>query len=250
MSGIFGDDNAPLPPSVLRTPAEQHPVLAQLHQQSLPLTLIFKDHNQRFLTYLAGLDQTTGILALDPLVPSEGQRLLLRGEPFRIDAYLDGVHIHWQSSAMPSPAQLDGHPVSWFQLPDELIHHQKRNTFRARTLQDEPVSITLMGSGLNQPLGNNSVLDLSATGCKVHLKQAGPCPLQPGQVLHRSELVLPSGKVTLSAEVRHIQQDEHQQACILGLKFLHSNGMSKRLIERYVNHLQRESRRRQEGDLF
>lgn len=250
MSGFFGSGNEPPPPNILRSPVEQHGILTQLLQQSIPLTLTFRGRNQRFLTYIANTDPNSNMLALDALVPEEGQRLLLRGDPFRIDAYLDGVHICWTSTSIPTAGVLEGHTVAWFELPAELSHHQKRGTFRARTLLDQPVNLTLAGNSLKHPLDNNPVLDLSATGCKVRLAHSGPCPLQTGQVLDKSQLLLPDGQVSLPVEVRHIQHTENQDWSILGLKFLHADGMSQRTIERYVNHLQRESRRRQEGEFF
>ena len=250
MPGFFDNGSEQLPPSILRTPTEQHSILLQLLQQSTPLTLTFQGRNQQFLTYLASTDPDSNKLALDALTPEEGQRLLQRGDPFRIDAYLNGVHVHWTANSTPSIGTLEGHTVAWFELPTELSHHQKRSVFRARTLQDEPVTLRLAGSSLEQPLSNIPVLDLSATGCKARVEHAGHCPLQTGQVLDHSCLILPSGEISLAVEIRYIQHREEQNWSILGLKFLHTDGMAQRSIERYVNHLQRESRRRQEGSLF
>lgn len=249
MSGFFGDGNGPQPPKILRSPVEQAGIFHQLCAQSTPLTLTFSDRSQRFLTYMATINKQEHKLALDELVPEAGQRLLSRGEPFRIDVYLDGVHVHWKSpAAVPLLNQHKGYTVAWFDFPEEVIYHQKRSAFRARTLGDEPVQLFLGGTGPDIVL-QGQVADLSATGCKAHIAQPVP-PLQPGQMFDDCKIVFPGGQVSLAVEVRHIKSDEDNSCTTLGLKFLHLDGMSQRTIERYVNHLQREARRRQEGELF
>lgn len=248
MSGFFGDGSGPQPPKILRSPIEQASVLNQLREQSKPLTLIFQERNQRFLTYLAAIDKQGNRLALDELVPEEGQRMLVRGDAYRIDVYLEGVHIHWKSSQMPTMGQHEGYPAAWFGFPQEITYHQKRGAFRARTLLDEPVRLTLAGAGQEGSL-HCEVADLSATGCKARLALA-ETGLQPGQALTNCQLTFPGGQVALAIEVRHVRPDENKNSTTLGLKFLSPDGMAQRNIERYVNHLQREARRRQEGDIF
>lgn len=249
MSGFFGEGSGPQPPKVLRSSIEKAGIFSQLCDQNKPLTLIFRDRNQRFLTYISAVDKQGSRIALDQLVPEEGQRMLSRGEPFRIDAYLEGVHIYWKSGLFtPAISQHEGYTVAWFQFPEEMIYHQKRNAFRARTLSDEPVQITLAGTGLDAAL-QGQVSDLSATGCKARLEQAPP-QLQLSQVLNDCRLTLPDGQISVATEIRHIKPGENNDTTTLGLRFLQLDGMSQRNIERYVNHLQREARRRQEGELF
>lgn len=248
MSGAFGEGTGPLPPKILRNPAEQYALLNQLARQNIPLTLRFQGHNQRFLTYLAGLNREQATLALDEVVPEAGQRLLSRGEPYRIDALLDGVQISWRSVTPPVMGTHDGHAAAWFDFPAELTHHQKRNAFRARTLPDEPISILLSGGGLSEPL-TAKVLDLSVSGCKAQVTQA-ISGLEPGMALNETRLKLPDGTLTTPIEIRFTQIKEKTDSTVFGLRFLRMDGMSQRAIDRYVSHLQREARRREEGDLF
>lgn len=250
MSGFFGEGSGPQPPKILRSSIEQNSVLSQLLEQNKPLTLVFSGRNQRFLTYIAAIDKKNNRVALDELVPEAGQRMLGLGEPFRIDVYLDGVHIHWKSGLSAPVIDLhEGYTVAWLQFPEEMVYHQKRNAFRARTLRDEPVQLKLAGTGLETSLVGH-VTDLSATGCKIQLDRLPPGAVQPGQALNGCKLSFPGSQVELAVEVRHVKVDEHNEATTLGLRFLQPDGMAQRSIERYVNHLQREARRRQEGELF
>lgn len=248
MSGFFGDANGPQPPKILRSPVEQLGIFNQLAQQNIPLTLTFQGHSQPFLTYISGTERTPGKLALDELVPAEGQRFLVRGDPFRVDAHLEGVHIYWKSNASPEMGLLDGHVAAWLGLPEELYYHQKRNAYRAPTLPGEPVSIMLT-TGDGKPPIEGKILDLSATGCKVRIEQLDS-PFQPGEALPGSLLILPDGRVPLTVEVRHCTAHDSLPYSIAGLRFIGLDGMAQRTIDRYVNQLQREARRRQEGDLF
>lgn len=248
MSGFFGNSSGPQPPKILRSPVEQLGIFNQLAQQNIPLTLIFQGQGQRFLTYLTGTERGRGKLALDELVPVEGQRFLVRGDSFRVDAHLDGVHIYWKSHAAPEMGLVEGHTAAWFDLPDELYYHQKRSAFRAPTLPGEPISI-LLGGHAKLPTQEGKILDLSATGCRVRIEQQ-ETGLNAGDALTGSMLVLPDGKLPLSAEVRHCKAHDSLPYSIAGLRFIGLDGMAQRTIDRYVNQLQREARRRQEGDLF
>lgn len=248
MSGFFGDPSGPQPPRILRAPLEQLGIFNQLAQQNIPLTLIFQGQGQRFLTYISDTAREQGKLALDELVPAEGQRFLVRGDAFRVDAHLDGVHIYWKSHAAPEMGLVGGHTAAWFNLPDELYYHQKRSAFRAPTLPGEPISILLSGHA-STPTLEAKILDLSATGCRVRIEQQ-ETGLNAGDALPSSTLVLPDGRLPLVAEVRHCKTHDSLPYSIAGLRFINLDGMAQRTIDRYVNQLQREARRRQEGDLF
>ena len=248
MSGFFGQDNGPQPPKILRTPIESFGCLRQLAQQNTPLTLIFSGRSQRYLTYVIAVDLDNASFALDELVPEEGQRLLASGEPFRIDAYLEGVHIHWRSSETPVISHQAGHPAAWFRFPAELHYHQKRNAYRAKTLLNEPVSLALSGNNLHSPLSGR-LLDLSATGCKVRFEVAY-CNLQPGQLFSNALLTLPGERISLDVEVRHARCEEKQECSVAGFRFHQLEGQAQRSIDRYVNHLQREARRNTSDSLF
>jgi c-di-GMP-binding flagellar brake protein YcgR len=94
VSNALNVDDAPQPPKVLSTPLEISSSLRQLQESQDPLIITFHERSQRFQSYLVDLDRDGNMIALDEMIPREGERFLLAGEPFKlaqlVDVQLDG----------------------------------------------------------------------------------------------------------------------------------------------------------------
>ncbi|MBS7724826.1 flagellar brake protein [Pseudomonas lalucatii] len=97
MSNPFTEDDGPQPPKVLKAPMEIVATLRQLQQAHDPLIITFHERNQRFQSYLIEVDRDRSRLTLDEMIPSDGERYLLNGETFRIEAFHEGFG--WPGSA-------------------------------------------------------------------------------------------------------------------------------------------------------
>lgn len=242
MSNPLTADNRPPPPRVLTTPLEIYANLRLLQQHHDPLVITFKERRQRFQSYLIELNREHGYLALDEMVPSEGERLLASGESFTVEGFHDGVRIFWECRQPVHFDELEGHRCYWAPFPAELHYHQRRNAYRARLRQSQAIDAELAGEKLVAPLAGK-MLDISATGCKLRFPGDASQHLQPGELYERLAIQLPSGAISVAAELRHIHYEEKLNLSFAGLRFHQIGGLEQRHVERFVYQLQREARR-------
>lgn len=238
---MFNETSGPQPPKILSAPAEIYGSLKTLNNHNIPLKIRCAGRDQPFLSYVVAVDRDNNSIALDELVPESGGQALLAGDRIHVEAMIDGVRLNWSHQQKAVAAQLDGNKCYWLKFPEEIRYHQRRGTFRANVLVDQPATIQISAPGLNKPL-EAKLLDISATGCKIRFESLD-VELKPGQLFDDCHLNTPVGKLKVSVEIRHIQQKEQQTSAFVGLRFHSMEGITQRNIERFVYQLQREARR-------
>lgn len=240
-------EDAPQPPKVLTTPLEIIGTLRQLQESHDPLIITFHERNQRFQSYLVEVDRDTKSLALDEMIPRDGERYLENGEAFRIEGFHEGVRIAWENKGALSITEKDGHRSYHGNLPDEVVYHQRRNAFRAALKLAQLVNVELGGEKLKSPI-SGKLLDISATGCKLRFDGDITNGLQLGQVYDRFVAALPFGSMTTAAELRYLHFEEKIETTFAGIRFHNMSGLVQRQVERFVYQLQREARRFDKDD--
>ncbi|MCQ4259065.1 flagellar brake protein [Stutzerimonas stutzeri] len=248
MSNPFAEDEGPQPPQTLKTAVEIHANLRPLLDYHIPLQLRFLERNQRYQTYLIEINREKGWVALDELIPSDGDRLMASGEPFQVEGYYEGVRIAWDIQSSVHIGELDEARCYWAPMPEQILYHQRRNAFRA-ALNGQPIAAELSGKTIRKPI-SGKVLDMSATGCKLSFPGNLQTGLQAGQVYDQLSAKLPFGTITTAAELRHVVFDEKLDLTFCGMRFYRISGLTQRQIERFVYQLQREARRDQASDRF
>ncbi|MGQ7958679.1 flagellar brake protein [Pseudomonas sp. SP16.1] len=249
MSSAFNEESGPQPPKVLKTPVEIIATLRQLQQNHDPLMILFKDRGQRFQSYLVEIDRDRNRMALDEIIPTDGERFLRQGEAFNVEAYRDGVRVAWSCEHDVQLGELDGAPCYWAPLPLEVTYHQRRSAYRASLKQTDLVKVVLAGDKLRETFQGH-LLDISATGCKLRFAGNLSQQLHNGQVQERLTAQLPFGAVTCAVELRHVQYEEKLDMTFVGTRFYRISGLEQRQIERFVYQLQREARRTEGDGLF
>ena len=248
MNGSSADD-APQPPKVLNTPLEIAANLRLLLESHDPLIITFHERAQRFQSYVIEVDRETNVLALDEMIPRDGERFLTNGESFRVEGFHDGVRIAWESSEQMDIVDNDGQRLYRGPLPEEVIYHQRRNAFRAALKLAQLVDIEIGGDKLKSPL-KGKLLDISATGCKLRFEGDVSERMQLGQVYEQFVARLPFGAMTAPVELRYLHFEERVQTTFAGVRFHNMSGLVQRQVERFVYQLQREARRFDKDDDF
>lgn len=248
MSNPFAQDDGPQPPKVLKAPVEIVANLRLLQQHHDPLIIMFKERNQRFQSYVIEVNRDQNLLILDEMIPSDGERYMQNGEAFNIESLHDGVRIAWACPAGMQVSEYQGARCYTGGIPGEMLYHQRRNAFRAALKQSDQVKIEINGAKLRTPL-EGSMLDISASGCKIRLQGNVSDRLQPGQVYEAFYALLPVGRLEAAVELRHARYDDKLDITFVGLHFDQLSGLQQRLVERFVYQLQREARRF-ESDTF
>ena len=226
---------------------EIHASLRTLLENRTPLLVRFTERNQRYRTFLVEVNQEKGWLALDELIPSDGDRLIAAGESFQIEGFNEGVRLAWTHDQQTHVGELDGAPCYWTPLPETLTYHQRRNAYRAQ-LSGPTVDVKLTGKMLLAAQGK--LLDMSATGCKISFKGDLRDRLQTGEIYAELSAKLPFGTIVTAVELRHAIYDENIDITFCGLRFYNISGLAQRQIERFVYQLQREVRRDQTQGRF
>ena len=106
---MFNASDAPQPPKVLTTPLEIAANLRQLLDSHDPLIITFPERSQRFQSYVVHVDRDANTLALDEMIPRDGEKYIENGEPFRIEGFHDGVRIAWECNTATTTTENDGH---------------------------------------------------------------------------------------------------------------------------------------------
>ncbi|CAM3101339.1 pilus assembly protein PilZ [Pseudomonas floridensis] len=248
MNGSSADD-APQPPKVLNTPLEIAANLRLLLESHDPLIITFHERAQRFQSYVLEVDRDSNVMALDEMIPRDGERFLSNGESFRVEGFHDGVRIAWESSAQMEIIDNDGQRFYRGAMPEEVIYHQRRNAFRAALKLAQLVDIEIGGDRLKSPLVGK-LLDISATGCKLRFEGDFSQRMQLGQVYERFIARLPFGAMTAPVELRYLHFEERVNTTFAGVRFHNMSGLVQRQVERFVYQLQREARRFDKDDDF
>jgi c-di-GMP-binding flagellar brake protein YcgR len=237
----FTDSSGAQPPKTLKTAIEVFANLRRLQKSHDPLVISFPERSQRFQTYLVEVNRERGLIALDELVPNDGERFIKNGERFNVEGFHEGVRIAWQCEQTVTIGESDGARCYWMAPPSEVLYHQRRNAFRASLKKDSLIPIELAGDKLRSGFKGQS-LDMSATGCKLRFQGDLSNTLQPGQVYEQLTLQLPFGALTTPAELRHLTYNEKLDVTYAGIQFFRLEGLAQRQIERFVFQLQRDSR--------
>ncbi|MBT9267232.1 flagellar brake protein [Pseudomonas sp. MG-9] len=248
MPNALSADDSPQPPKVLTTPLEISSNLRQLQESHDPLIITFHERSQRFQSYLIKVDRETATIALDEMIPRDGERFLLAGEPFKVEGFHEGVRIAWECTGTLNIEESESDRFYTGELPTEVVYHQRRNAFRAALKLTDLVSVELGGEKLKAPI-NGKLLDISATGCKLRFEGDITDRLQLGQVYDR--LIAPPlfGNQPTSVELRYLHFEEKLNITFAGLRFHNISGQAARNVERFVYQLQREARRFDKDDL-
>ena len=248
---MFNDssaDDAPQPPKVLSTPLEIAGNLRMLQDSHDPLIITFHERTQRFQSYLVDIDRDNNTIALDEMIPRDGERFLQAGEPFRVEGFHDGVRIAWEGNGPFTIKESSDGRCYRGALPDEVVYHQRRNAFRAALKLAQLVNVELGGDKLKSAV-NGKLLDISATGCKLRFDGDITERLQLGQVYERFIAALPFGNMTAPVELRYLHFEERFNTTFAGVRFHNISGLVQRQVERFVYQLQREARRFDKDDL-
>ncbi|VVN67756.1 flagellar brake protein [Pseudomonas fluorescens] len=248
MFNALNAEDAPQPPKVLTTPLEIAANLRLLHESHDPLIITFHERTQRFQSYLVEIDRDSNMIALDEMIPRDGERYLLNGEAFRVEGFHDGVRIAWDSNGTLTIDESNGSRCYRGTMPVEVVYHQRRNAFRAALKLAQLVNVELGGAKLKAPI-NGKLLDISATGCKLRFEGDISGRLQLGEVYDRFIAALPFGNMTAPVELRYLHYEERIDITFAGVRFHNMSGLVQRQVERFVYQLQREARRFDKDDM-
>ena len=241
MSDAASKEDTSNQPRQLTAPLEILAALRPLMVNHVPLILRFFGHNSSYQSYLIEINTDYGLLALDELIPNDGELYMRRGIPFKVESFHEGVRIAWDNSHPVQQGELDDLPCHWLVIPDEVKHYQRRTAYRASLVgRQVPAQISDLGRNLEL---NGELVDISATGCKLRVSGNIEEQLQSGTIYENLQAQLPFGKMIIPVELRYVNHDEAQDRTFCGFRFQRVEGLLQRDLTRFITQLQREFRR-------
>ncbi|GLQ32205.1 flagellar brake protein [Litoribrevibacter albus] len=228
---------------ILKTPEEHYSVLRTIQDNRYPTTLSFHSHDQDYLTQVIKADIKNRCFFIDELKPPSGHKLAASKESFDIITKLNGVEIIIKGAQIVGAGKSEDGTFYKLTFPEEILYLQRRHAFRVDLPEDSEVYAEIRGDE-HQSTSHARVLDVSATGCRVRLKQMPEPPFVQGEILPMFMLkISKSVQVEGQAELRFVAQDEKDGSYLLGIELKELFGLGHRTMERFVNELQRDARK-------
>lgn len=216
--------------------------LRKLCKYRIDIQLYFSQSECHFKSHILSVDADS--LVLDQLLPSEGNELLIKGEPVALLANIDGACICIPELGKTEQIKEDGEQdlLHRCSIPEQLLQIQRREAYRVRVSPNEPIPVELEYNGLTL---SGQMLDLSATGCRCMIRFTDAATPQLGDQF-QLRFTLPDGtEIECNNEARHCIQDlkgKTPTVFMLGIHFLRLAGMHERQISLFVSRMQREER--------
>ncbi len=214
--------------------------LRKLCKYRTEIQLYFEQSAQHYKSRILDVDDTS--LLLDQLLPEEGNQLLAEGQQPALLANIDGICLCCPKLPTTTTIEEGEDQLHRCNRPLELMQIQRRDAFRVRMRQNEPITVELE---LEEHCFRGEMLDLSASGCRCLVRFGQHPPLKVGDRF-QLRFSLPDGTaIECTNEARHcIAADPLKQPgfFLLGVQFLRLSGMHERQISLLISRLQREER--------
>jgi len=228
---------------ILKTPEEHYSVLRTIQDNRYPTTLSFHSHDQEYLTQVIKADIKNRCFFIDELRPPSGHKLAASKETFDIVTKLNGVEIIIKGSSILGAGKSEDGMFFKLQFPDEILYLQRRHAYRVDIPEDNEIFAELRGAE-HQSTSHAQVLDISATGCRLKLKQMPNPPFEKGETLPVFLMKISRNiQVEGEAELRFLSDEQEDGSYILGIELKELFGLGHRTMERFVNELQRDARK-------
>lgn len=245
MTSVSTPADGDVEPQYLTVPAEIYMHLVRL-QKAKAVLMLSMGGGQRYRSSLLQIDRQTGRMAIDEVVPLDGNNLLRHAPGLTMSAQSDAGPSYWQIPAGTlQGGLLDGLPCHWLPLPTEIRYMQRRRSFRASFLigQAPPLAIVDEDGAV---VADGEMLDVSEHGCRFLIKVGAP--LEWAASRQRLQLrIEPQGLAAfeVAGEVRHAVELNRQEAFMIGIHFLQVEPAVSRRLSQLVVQVQRERRRQQ-----
>lgn len=219
-------------------------ILQELQQQKAIVSLCLERGGDFLLSTIVDVDVDKGLLLLEQGVDQEFNQLILAAGKVLCSSTHDQIHIEFNGTMLQS-AKFGEEAVFQVAIPKDMLRLQRRQAYRlsisvvnpltclidlpeGRTLEATIVDISIGGIGILAYEGKG-LLHTNETyhGCRIELPGAGTYALSL-QVCSTMDVTLRNGRTTYRA----------------GCKFIDLPASVETEIQRYINRVERERRKR------
>lgn len=239
-----------LEPYMLTSPADILDVLQSIRNRNSTLRTLIEPASLTTATSLLDINTRSGTLVLsmsrsdNELEPSD----FLSAKNVLSDTSLGASHVQFAGSdAMPHDN--DKHTALRIPIPIQLLHIQRRDSYRILTPVTSPVDCNIIPGSSKKPV-TLSIADISLGGiCLTTEQQDIDCTV--GKIYANCTIDLPGvGTINVALQVAHVTQQPSALGITryrIGCAFVQPNYSAAALVQRYISQLEREEIAKKRG---
>ncbi|MBV1874788.1 MAG: PilZ domain-containing protein [Gammaproteobacteria bacterium] len=190
-----------------------------------------------------------GVIQIDSLVPDEMNRTLKIGTALFIHGSNNGTNFSFHAPIKEILKDPDGNTRYTLEFPKKLHSELQRDSFRVGVSIVKELKVTILSTS-GKPL-EGFLRDISATGFRVEFKGKPAKQFSSNDQMNGCLIQMPGGsKIECRAKIMHVNYNPDLDIYRLGCHFTELPGQGQRTINRFVNNMQREARRKEQGEDF
>ncbi|MBV1885139.1 MAG: flagellar brake protein [Gammaproteobacteria bacterium] len=215
----------------------------------IQIRLANKKSAPKYTSLLVDFFEDSRKLVFDRLQPIEANSQIKVGNHFTVDGNLRGLNFNFKVEVLAIEKDKSNNPLFRTTFPSEIYTEQQRAAFRVSVSSIRKIKIIIIST--QHPPQKPYLRDISATGFQFVRTGGEKDRFNNGDLMNCCIIFLPdSPKIICRATVQHVQQDEENNITRVGCKFVEVGGTHQRIINRFINNVQRENRRREQGEDF
>jgi c-di-GMP-binding flagellar brake protein YcgR len=225
---------------IIKDPAHVAQILRKIQDSHSLLTITVPGKNEPYQSAILEINPKKQYVVLDELTPARGHKRLLEIGELVARTKLKGIDVRF-STSLESYNVKDGIAAYRLKFPDEIVHMQKRQSFRISLGLGTNIPLLLKREDGTRLMGR--VINISETGVGASIES--DTVLELAEILPWCEIALSDDEVISSKlEIRFLKLDRESGVQKIGGRFLDMSGMQKRLLARKITDLQRDMMKR------
>ena len=190
-----------------------------------------------------------GLIQIDSLIPEKMNQTLKMGSTLFIKGSTNGTDFSFSSTIRKILNDSNGNIRYALEFPKKLHSELQRDSFRVGVSVVKELKVTILSTN-NKPT-EGFLRDISATGFRVEFKGKPSKQFNCNDQMNGCLIHMPDGsKVECRAKVMHVSYNPDLDIYRLGCRYTELPGQGQRTINRFVNNIQREIRRKEQGEDF
>lgn len=217
-------------------------LLQRVQKNHCLLNVFLPDQSKPYTSMILAVDAETSILELDELSPVDGNRAMNAGMTVQIKTQLQGVDMKFSCDVIEIGEE-DGLAVYRMTLPEIMLYHQQRQSYRVRISAGHDVSIQLL-RGNGETL-EGRLRDISVGGIGILFTINAASGIKQGEEVPTCTLTLPDGnQISCPLEIRYVSARSGTKFSTIGARFQDLDQEDEHKIMQLVMELDREARKR------
>jgi c-di-GMP-binding flagellar brake protein YcgR len=230
----------------LRSRPEIVAVLRSLAKQRSMVTVYFDQGREFILTTILAVNPDFHELVLDLGADIRANKRLLQATHLELVGYEGRIKVQFSANHAEATVH-EGHSAFRMRIPGAVLRLQRRDFYRVQLPMGKPIKAYLqLFAGRPDQLHEARLVDISCGGLAMILTTVD-FPIEIGQVYPACSINLP-GAGTLSAplEITYVSDvalNNGTRQRRAGCRFIELPGPMQSMIQRYINHVEREGHR-------